>query len=232
MTASQQEALFGSPDGSEKEVRSSLDRLEMVYEALGFIPHTKAELNDAMLALDNLEVTGGYARMLNEVLQHQHKAETKDATAALRSIVGRVKGYASTSKGDIGSLIAIREELQPYLGNQNFLELDDVSNLSGWSDQPLTKRGLGLISRHLAVSDAIARHEMPLLDDAAKDPAIAELMASARIYEAADAADAGVEEANRRREFWIGRLQEATQHTVVRPMAFQALRSLGVEQER
>ena len=204
----------------------------MVYEALGFIPHTKAELNDAMLALDNLEVTGGYARMLNEVLQHQHKAETKDATAALRSIVGRVKGYASTSKGDIGSLVAVREELQPYLGNQNFLELDDVSNLSGWSDQPLTKRGLGLISRHLVVSDAIARHEMPLLDEVAKDPAIAELMASARVYEAADAADAGVEEANRRREFWIGRLQEATQHTVVRPMAFQALRSLGVEQER
>lgn len=238
MTNGQQETLFdmpGSepeePDESSLEKRTSLDRLEMVYGELGFIPHSRDELNYATLALDNRDTTGGFARLLNEVLLHQKKADTEDASAALRSIVARVKGYAETTRGDKMTLGEIEEELQGFLGIQNFLELEAIPNLSPWSLQPTTTRGLGLINRHLVVKKAINDQEMPALDHLTEEEAIAEMMAETRIYEASQAIKDSLTEADRRHEFWVGCIKEATRHTSVRPLAFQALRNLGIKTE-
>ena len=234
MTSSQQETLFDipGPDKGSPDKRTSLDRLEIVYGELGFIPHSMPELNDATLALDHRDSTGGFARRLNEVLQHQKKADAEDATSALRSIISRTRGYAGTTRADKMSLTAIEEELHDYLGTQNFLELSDVANLSGWSLQPITGRGLGLINRHLVVEKAIADHEMPALDLLATEEALADMMATTRVYEADKAIKDGLEEADRRHEFWVQCLQESTNHTVVRPIAFQALRALGVIEQK
>jgi hypothetical protein len=233
MTTSHQEALFGTPDNriSTDERRGDLDRLEMVHSELGFIPHSRRELNYAMLALDNRDLPGGYARFLNEVLRHQQKSVSLDPPAALRSIVTSIRGFAETTRGDKTALLALGEELQPFAGNQQFLELNNVSNISGWSLQPLTKRGLGLVNRQLTVEQAIRDGEWPDIDDLEKEESIADMVISRRVYEVLAAVDAGISGADNRNEFWVECLEAATNHGAVRAIALQALNKLGVVNE-
>lgn len=223
-------ALFDIPTDSAPEVRTSFDRLVMVHGELGFTPHSMQELNYATLALDNRDLPGGYARFLNEVLLHQKKSVSKDPTAALRSIVSKVKAFAETTRGDKTMLLQIQEELRESLGVHNFIGINTVRSLEDWENQPATKRGLGLISRQLAVSEALQKQEMINLDSVADNDAIQEMMEHARVFEANDAANGALEQADARFMFWAECLEGAKDHMVVRPMAFQALRSLGVEE--
>lgn len=221
--------LFDMPGYLPQGPRTSLDRLEMVHGELGFIPHSMSELNYAMLGLDNRDVPGGYARHLNEVLLHQKKSISEDPTAALRSIVRKVKGFASTVRGDKTMLLQIQEELQDSLGVHNFLELNSLHNLSKWRDQPSTKRGLGLISREILVGQALQDKTMPNLDQVADEDAIEHVLGSIRVYEASNAITSAIEHSDARFAFWVECLESAKDHTVVRPLAFQALASLGIE---
>lgn len=218
-----------TPEKSEKKAkRTDIERLGMVYGELDFAPHSREELNYAMLALDHKDLSGGFARRLNEVLQHQKDAKTTDAVAALRSIVSRTKKYASTTRADKYSLGEVSDELEPFLGIQNFLEIADVPAISDWSLRPELARGLGLVNRHMTVQKALATKEMPDLDTLDAPHVVAEMVAGARVYEVDIAAKEALDEADRRFSFWVKCLEEATQHTTVRPIAFQALRSLGV----
>ena len=234
MTSSSQDALFdlpADPVSVPPEKRTDFDRLSMVYGELGFTPHNREELNYATLALDNRDTPGGFARFLNEVLRHQQKSTSTDAPAALRSIVTKVKGFAETTAGDKTALGFIDEEIQDYLGMQNFLELDKISNLSGWSLQPATTRGLGLINRQLLTEKAIRDGEMARLDYAKTEEAIADMMATTRVYEAKNALDGALTQAGNRHEFWTGCLEQAVNHGAVRTIAVQALQRLGVKQQ-
>jgi hypothetical protein len=237
MTVSRQETLFDisapiDPTDSSGEIRSDLDRLEIVYGELGFVPQSRSELTEAMLALDSRDTPGGYATHLNEVLRHQQKSVSQDPPAALRSIVGTIKGFAATTRGDRTTLLAVSEELSEYAGNQKFLELDNVSSLNGWSLQPGTKRGLGLINRQLAVEKAIREGEWGGIDGFDKEESIAGMMAGSRVYEAIAGADAALIGAEKRHEFWINCLEQATNHLAVRAVAVGALKSLGVTYEK
>ena len=226
--------LFDFPPSADvpPEKRSDYDRLSMVHGELGFVPHTREELNYATLALDNRDVSGGFARFLNEVLRHQQKSVSSDAPAALRSIVNKVKGFADTTAGDRTTLQFVDDELQDYLGTQNFLELDKVHALTDWSLQPSTTRGLGLINRHLTVEDALRNAEMANLEYAKSEEAIAEMMATTRVYEAKNALDGALVQVDNRHEFWLSCLEQATKHGAVRTIAVQALERLGVTPQR
>lgn len=211
--------------------RTDIERLGMVYGELGFAPHSREELNYAMLALDHRDVPGGFAHRLNDVLLNQQKAKTSDAVAALRSIVSKTKKYASTTRADKFALGEVGDELSDYLGTQNFLEIADVPVMADWSLRPELARGLGLVNRHIAVQEALATHEMPDLDTLGAHHIVAEMVASARVYEVDVAAKEAFNEAERRFDFWVKCLEEAMQHTAVRSIAFQALRKLGVIQD-
>lgn len=227
-----EKALFDMPMSTPVEKRTSLDRLVMVKGELGFIPHSMAELNYATLALDNRDVPGGYARFLNEVLLHQQKSISTDPSAALRSIITKVKGFASTTKGDKTMLLQIQEELQGSLGVHNFIELSSMSSLRGWEHQPGTKRGLGLMSRQLIVDQALQEHKMVDLDTVADDDIIDYVLKHTRVYEANAGINAALEQGEARFAFWADCLEGAKNHLVVRPIAIQALRSLGVETDK
>lgn len=235
MTSSSQDTLFDLPTAPAPippEKRTDFDRLSMVYSELGFTPHSREELNYAMLALDNRDTPGGFARFLNEVLRHQQKSASTDAPAALRSIIAKVKGFAETTAGDKTALGFIDEEVQEYLGTQNFLELDKMNNLSGWSLQPATTRGLGLMNRHLLTEKAIQDGEMARLEYAKTEEAIADMMATTRVYEAKNALDGALVQAGNRHDFWTTCLEEAASHGAVRAIAVQALERLGVKQQQ
>lgn len=240
MAQSQQDSLFDLPPsatntekGSAEEgggdVRNDFDRLSIVHGELGFIPHSRAEMTHAMLVLDYREQPGGFAGYLNTVLHRQINYEVEDPSAALRSIVSSIRGYAGSTKGDKTALLQIQDEVQPYAGVQNFLELTNINNLHGWEAQPGTKRGLGLISRQIRVTKGLNEGEWPGIDNHTSEEAIADLMVEARVYEALAAINDGMQQAGNRHEFWVDCLKQATRHMAVKPLAVEALKKLGVE---
>ena len=230
MAISEQETLFDAPAVATvaPDKRSDYDRLSMVHGELGFIPHSRDELNYATLALDNRDTPGGFARFLNEVLRHQQKSVSNDAPAALRSILAKVKGFADTTRGDKTTLQFIDEELQGFLGTQNFLELDKISSLEGWSLEPSTARGLKLITRHRLAEEALNDEKMVNFAYAETEDAVAEMLAATRVYEAKSALDGALIQADNRHAFWLSCLEQATKHGAVRTIAVQALERLGV----
>lgn len=102
------------------------ERMEIVYNAHGFLPFTKDELND-IVSIDAFPTKkGGAARGLNEVLLHQKKANTDNPEQAVRSKTEEFVWYAKQAHQDCKELLELnhqfREMLNPSLTLADYLE--------------------------------------------------------------------------------------------------------------
>ncbi len=227
-----------------------LERLDVVSRTLGFLPTTHEELNDIVGLVAFAGTAGKSARHLNEILLHQHKAETDDPQQAVRSKVAEFEGFAMAAQADYDQLAMLRDEVAEMM-NPVVLITEDLEREEG------DRRGLWQLVRYLDLKTFIhtAGEERPLFDPfkkatrergpnggrriidvySAKEPneLVTEHVESAlqtiTVKQARQLVDAAQEDQRLRREFWIERLVECKSHMLAKPIAERALKHLGVE---
>ncbi len=220
-----------------------LNRIRVLRGTHGFMPTSEGEANEAYSLLSFISVPGGAAKHLNEILRHQtsdskKQVNTKDPTAAVRSVTSEYAGYAHKARADAFHLSALREELTQLGPDSEFKTLKSAHIQSGI---PQFVRYVDL--RRLADDGTVAIEPFARRSDGrrgALDPyTIAEpsphmkqhievAAGSVRVWQARKMIGATISEQQHRKTFWVDRLHEARAHIVARPVAANALKALGL----
>lgn len=221
----------------------TLERLLIVGEEEGFYPTSRRELNEAFNLRSFRETPGGAAKHLAEVSAHQvkHNASPREA---VRSIANEYFGYARRARTDKTNLLTLQEEVSD-LSQHNRLETVKTSMIS---------TGLGQLVRYidlkkLAHTQDFSQFDVTVLrgydrehNDAfdnyvSSEPSkemtahIESVISSMRLWQLSETVDAAITEQSKRFEFWVECLKESRRHSVARPIAYNALISLGIKIE-
>ncbi len=225
-------------------------KLNMLKGGQNFYPTTRRETHEAMTLIDYVERPGaagraGTASRLNEIFQHQQKAETNKPEAAVQSVTSEYAAYARKARADGVALRTLFSEL---------VEIRDVNPFHSLaSKRKHLHTGVGqLVRQHdldeLAQTQDPSRFPFdPLTGTRASsvkkpafdpytapqpDPEVAEridiVLGSTRHWQGKELVETGIEEQRHRFGFWVERLQEAQAHAIALPVARKALQNLGI----
>lgn len=227
-----------------------LERLDVVVRTLGFLPTTHEELNDVVGLVAFAGTAGKSARHLNEILLHQHKADTNDPQQAVRSKVAEFEGFALGAQADYDQLAILRDEVAEMM-NPTVLVTEDLERNEG------DRNGLWQLVRYIDLKTfcQTAGEERPLFDPfkkaarergpkggrrivdvySAKEPSelvtehFESVLQTITVKQARLLVAAAQEDQRLRRDFWTERLVECKSHLLAKPIAERALKHLGVD---
>lgn len=227
-----------------------LERLDVVERTLGFLPTTHDELNDVVGLVAFSGVPGKAARHLNEILLHQHKADTDQPEQAVRSKVAEFEGFAISAQRDYEQLGILRTEVAEMM-SPTVPITEDLERESG------DLRGLTQLVRFVDLRTFLQSGgaKRPLYDpfkkaarergpkggrrivdvysvespDDAMTERIEQVLQGITVKQARHLVGEAVADQQVRRDFWIDRLVECKSHLLARPIAERALRHLGVK---
>lgn len=227
-----------------------LERLDVVTRTLGFYPTTHDELNDVVGLVAFSGKAGKSARHLNEILLHQHKADTDQPEQAVRSKVAEFEGFAVSAQSDCDQLEVLRAEVAEMMNPK-------VSIMEDLEREPGDLHGLTQLVRYLDLkgflqSGGTSRPQYDPFKKATRERGpkggrrivdvysvaspsevvvehIEELLQRITVKQARHLVGDALTDQQLRRDYWIERLIECKSHLLAKPIAVRALRHLGVE---
>jgi hypothetical protein len=237
---SEQLDLFKQPVDNDPETIEILDRLQIMQREEGFLPTSRAELNEAF----NLRTfaVGGAAKHLAEVAQHQQKHDA-DPQAAAVSLTRLYGGYGERARTDKTALHTLQEELSDLAGTNplssvdlsrlhtglgQFVRFIDLAKLATTKDMS----GFGILplrgyqKQHRDAYDPyIDTHPSTLMKDH-----IQTRIGSIRVWEMRQGVEAAITDQGNRLAFWRARVQEIENYQMgqVRAVAREMLGRMGV----
>lgn len=207
-----------------------IERVDTIIRQVGFLPGSSRELNLALGALENRESAGKFGRYLNEVLIHQRRSTSEDPQAALRKIVGELRGYAEQARANSGlthSLISELDDPMMIVGG-NLRSVGSTGAFDDWQHQGGVRRILRQAGRMQVLQRTLMSDEAQLVDlsQLPDDKETAELLSKTRVGEMDHILQTFAAMETARQSFWIETLRESRSHLVARPIANAALARL------
>lgn len=222
---------------------SPAERLHIMHDIEGFYPTNNHELTRSFAIKDFRQTPVGAAGYLNEILLHQRKTtKAEDPTAALKSVVNEMAGYASKARIDITSLRGFQQELNdhgaannlvaikrvgPVTGVGQFVRQHDLALLASKGPAALPFNPLKALTTRNAYDAYTASQPSPAVRDR-----IDVVLSTVRLWEAQEVVADMVEEQSKRFKFWTENLIDSKRHSAARGAAHTALTALGVTPPR
>lgn len=145
-----------SAEGNEvrnSERQTLAERMQDTYEIVNFYPHTNRELSLINSALKFPETSGGFAKYLNTVLEHQRKSNSTKPTAALDAIVDEVAGFEHDAKNARSFAFGIWDEIDDTGLDSTAMLFDAID--PDWKMQGSTLRGLKDLARRVSLDSFV-----------------------------------------------------------------------------
>lgn len=245
MTIPQQEFSFPRPTPEAAEGLPTVgpfERLEDLHAAAGFYATSSRELNEGFSILAFAHRPGGAAKHIAEILSHQNSADTDDPQAAARKVTNEYAKYAHKARADKTALLGLQEEIFDPVINDARRSLYNMRAITG----------LGQFIRfhdlnRLATSKDVGEFPFLPLGNTAKTPDAFDPYTAAQpdklvrqrieviartipVWQARNVIGSALEDQQSRFAFWTKALSEIREHVpAVRPVAYAALQSLGIE---
>jgi hypothetical protein len=244
-------AVFSGEAETESKPKDLQERLSEVNERFRFKPFSERELSDIM-SLEGQDFIQGAARFLNSVLLRQRNVNdsyvVKNKTLpieeqitidenmprrSVESIVGRYSSYALDAQRQHNLLL----NLSSMVDDRSKLRSEAASSvpiLSEWYNDGSTAAPLKSLVKANDIDTYIKDGETSRnpFDDQPKDETeaqINEIISKYKVGKLQDTIGVRAAESERRKQYWIEKLEEARTHNAVRKAAETTLSRLGIE---